>query len=95
MQEKQLQEVLRQAFMYSGYLYYHTHRSQHSPAGFPDTVAIRGRRMLVAELKREKTVPTDAQRHWLEAFQGVSLIETYVWRPRDLDKALQIIQRRD
>ena len=68
-------------------LYYHTHRSQHSPAGFPDVVIlspIHGTR-LVAELKRERksAKPTDPQVEWLDAF-GTCGDDVYLWRPRHL-----------
>ncbi len=68
-------------------LYYHTHRSQHSPAGFPDVVIlslIHGTR-LVAELKRERksAKPTDPQIEWLDAFQ-ICGDPVYLWRPRHL-----------
>lgn len=69
MREAELQENVRQQSILTGWLYYHTHRSQHSPAGFPDTVCIRitggDFRLLFAELKREDENPSDAQQEWL------------------------------
>jgi hypothetical protein len=41
MSERALQELVRQACTLNGWLYYHTHDSQHSPSGFIDTVAVR------------------------------------------------------
>lgn len=92
--ERQLQETLRQAFLAEQYLYYHTHRAQHSPAGFPDIIAIRGNRLIVAELKREGEKPTEAQANWLAAFEGIVHITVGLWRPSDLDHALAIIGRK-
>jgi hypothetical protein len=90
--ERELQELVRQACGVGGWLYYHTHRSQHSPAGFPDTIAIRGERLVAAELKREGQEPTPAQRQWLEAFEWVRAIETYVWHPEDLPTILKVLR---
>jgi hypothetical protein len=91
MAERALQELVRQACGVNGWLYYHTHRSQHSPAGFPDTMVIQGERLVAAELKREGQEPTPAHRQWLEAFQQVQVIETYVWRPSDLAQVLEVL----
>ncbi len=68
-----------------------TSRSWRTPVagdgiGFIDVLAIRGRRLLAAELKRTaKQRPTPAQLDWLEAFRGAG-VETYVWVPDDWDE---------
>lgn len=51
-----------------GWRGYHTHRSQHSPAGFPDLTLVRRGRLVFAELKRQaaKYQPTPEQEAWLE-----------------------------
>lgn len=97
MPEKTLQERVRQMAALFGWRYYHTHRSQHSPAGFPDVVAIRGHRLLFAELKTERGRLSEPQQRWLDDLQalaevvlifqsapGSSPIEVYTWRPSDL-----------
>lgn len=68
-----------------GLRYYHTHRSQHSVAGFPDYVIIspNGRGMLYRELKREGNKPTAAQDVWL-AMLAANGCDVGVWRPSDL-----------
>ncbi len=91
MREETLQENVRKMAVACGWLYYHTHRSQHSPAGFPDCVMIKADRLLVAELKRESKDPTPQQQAWLDAFQRFDnydthaehVIDVYVWRPSD------------
>lgn len=53
--------------------------------GWPDLFLVRGRRSIAAELKTNTAPgPTEAQRAWLEALEAAG-VETYVWRPRDLD----------
>lgn len=78
---------------------YHTHRSQHSPAGFPDVVLVHApaRRLVFAELKRQanRYQPTPEQVGWLEDLRELMLtpaerdldlpsVEVYLWRPLDL-----------
>lgn len=57
--------------------------------GFPDYVAIKGERQIVAEIKAQDGKPTAEQRDWLDSFNGVA--ETYLWRPADRDEIGQII----
>lgn len=64
-----------------GWMGYHTHRSQHSPAGFPDLCLVHpgAGRLVFAELKREKrSNPTPAQVAWLDA---LGVIADRVVRP--------------
>lgn len=84
MLEGVLQERVRQLCLLHRWRYYHTHRSKHSPAGFPDTCAVRGDRLLFAELKREKGKTTPAQDDWLTDLRALPGIEVYVWRPLQL-----------
>jgi len=53
--------------------WYHTHDSRHSPAGWPDIVAIRrkDRRILFAELKSDRGHPTPEQAAVLELLMDV------------------------
>lgn len=83
-----------------GWRGYHTHRSQHSPAGFPDLVLVRRGYLKFAELKRQssKAMPTPEQQAWLRDLAEVrdlvdgytsaagvtGTIGVYVWRPYDL-----------
>lgn len=67
-------------------LFYHTHDSRDSPAGFPDVMILmpRRKRVIVAELKTEKGKVTEAQQKWLDAYAAVNPEGTYLWRPSDL-----------
>lgn len=51
--------------------------------GFPDFIAVRAPRLVIAEFKNEKGDTSDAQDLWLRDLEGVPGIEVYVWRPRD------------
>lgn len=73
-------------------LNYHTLRSKGSRSGFPDRVLVRDR-LVAAELKTETGKPTDAQREWLDGLSAAG-IETYLWRPSDLDEAARVLSKR-
>lgn len=83
MTEKQLQESVRKLAKVCGWLYYHTHNSRYSPAGFPDCVFVRDGRVFVAELKSDKGKLTNEQREWIEAFLDSEHIKVFLWRPND------------
>jgi hypothetical protein len=51
-------------------------------AGFPDVVAVRGDRVLWAELKAEKGRLSDEQAKWLAAL-GMAGQSVHCWRPSD------------
>ncbi len=75
-------------------LIYHTHDSRRSQGGFPDLQMIRGHRLIVAELKKDSvTKIPDDQAAWLEAFAGVTVMSTHLWRPRDMEDIIQRLKR--
>lgn len=87
----EFQEWLRQLAGVTNWLYYHTHQSKHSPAGFPDTVLVKqdgkgAARMIFAELKIGKREPTTEQVKWLMAAQRVPGVESYCWYPHQRDE---------
>lgn len=91
--EKEWQAQVVQFAKHRGWIYYHTWRSIHSPAGFPDLVFARSmpggdRRIVFAELKRMDGDPTDFQREWLEVLGQVAAVtrghvEVHCWKPND------------
>jgi hypothetical protein len=81
MPEAVLQEEVRVSCKGLGLLMYHTHRSQHSPAGFLDCVIV-GQRVLYRELKREGKNPTISQQEWLDRLTAAGQ-DADVWRPTD------------
>jgi len=58
--------------------------------GFPDTILVKGSRIIVAELKVGKNQATPEQELWLEAFR-LTPAEVYVWRPDDWNKIEYIL----
>ncbi|MGK2898582.1 MAG: hypothetical protein ACSLE9_07825 [Burkholderiaceae bacterium] len=60
-------------------------------AGFPDIIALRGGRMVIAELKHATKVSAD-QELWLEAFRQLPGAEVYVWRPGDEDAIEEVLR---
>lgn len=75
-----------------GWTTYHVLRSRGSKAGYPDRTLCR-ERIVFAELKREKTKPTDEQTRWLTLLAKAGG-EVYLWRPSDLDEIGVILGRR-
>ena len=76
-----------------GWMRYHTHRSERSPAGFPDEVLVR-ERVIFVELKSEKGKLSDAQLRWLEKLTWAGA-ETHVWRPSDLELVGRVLTSRE
>lgn len=58
--------------------------------GWPDIVAVRGIRMVVAELKHGRNKPTPEQELWLEAFRQVGA-EVFVWQTGDEDAIREVL----
>jgi hypothetical protein len=83
-------QVLKYAAL-MGWRSYHTYRSDHSAAGFPDLVLIRRPRIVFAELKSDRGKLTDDQRAWLVELHACGL-EAYLWRPRDIDLITKILR---
>jgi hypothetical protein len=88
-----------------GWLWYHTHDSRRSKAGFPDYTAVREHELLFIELKGPKTRVSAEQRVWLEALTLLSSrirgetpddahVEAHLWRfPQDFDEAHERLAR--
>ncbi len=80
--EAWLEEQVRSACKALRLRRYHTHRAQHSPAGFPDDVIVGPTRMIYRELKRQKEKPSPDQQEWLDDLARVGQ-DVGVWRPMD------------
>lgn len=99
--EKQFEAQIKDLVKILHYdLYYHTHRSQFSPAGFPDCVIGRTEppmRLIVAELKVGKNQPTPEQYFWIMFFQMLGeltegLVDGFLWYPEDIEEIAQILR---
>jgi len=59
--------------------------------GFPDTLMIKGRRLLISEQKVGHNTTTPEQKLWLNAFEQVGA-EVHVWKPeqwREIERTLR------
>jgi hypothetical protein len=66
-----------------GWAVYHPWISVRSEPGFPDVLAVRAGRLVVAELKSLTGKLTPAQEQWLGALGAVPCCEVYIWYPTD------------
>jgi hypothetical protein len=89
--EKEFQAQVIQLARLLDYMVYHTHDSRKSAKGFPDLVLVK-HRIIFAELKIGKKVPTEAQRQWIIALREAGA-ETYVWWPENLPQIGEILRR--
>ncbi len=100
--EAHMYAALRSAARIGGWALYHTWRSDHSEAGFPDILAIRGGELLVFECKTRTGKVRAAQVDWLEAFRvfadahglGHEWLEARVIRPADIPACIQRLASR-
>jgi len=92
--EKQFEGQIRDLAKLFGWLYYHTWRSIHSPAGFPDVVMVRPPRVIFAELKSFKGKVSDKQQEWLETLKQCPSLEVFLWRAGEesIEKIVQVLR---
>jgi hypothetical protein len=83
-------QVLTLARMF-GWRTYHVFDSRRSVAGFPDLVLVRRPRVIFAELKAPRGRLTVDQKGWLAELRECT-VETYVWRPDDLDRVMEVLR---
>jgi hypothetical protein len=69
---------------------YHQTPVQGDGSGFPDVIAVRGGRIIVAELKCGRNRLTQEQKVWLDCFR-LAGVPAYEWRPElwaEIEKVL-------
>ena len=85
MSEVQLQDAVLACARLLGYRAHHAWLSLHSAAGYPDATLVRmapyAPRLIFAEFKRERSLPTMEQLCWLTDLGRVAGIEVFLWRP--------------
>ena len=60
--------------------------------GFPDYIAVRGDRIVCAELKSDKGRIRPGQKEWLGALEGTGKVEVYLWRPADIQLIADLLR---
>ena len=88
-----LRAVLRLADLYGWWAYHQRpaltrqgyRTALQGDAGFPDLVLVRAPRVIFAELKSPEGRLTRDQDGWIAALEGCPDVETYIWRPADLE----------
>lgn len=53
--------------------------------GFPDLVLVRRGQIIFVELKQDGRYPELEQKEWLAALAVGGPVQTFVWRPKDLE----------
>ena len=71
---------------------FRTWRSDHSPAGEPDLRMCRPPRYIVAELKTQRGKLTPLQEQAFMLLSQCRGIETYVWRPSQLEEIAEVLR---
>jgi hypothetical protein len=92
--ERQWQKTVEQLLTALGWRFFHAPDNrpakngaiQNVKAGWPDLFAVRGERAIAIELKSETGKTSPDQDEWLAAL-AMTGIETYVWRPSDVEAA--------
>ena len=99
MTEAELQAAITEALDLFGWLWHHETDSRKSKEGFPDLFAVHPvtGKAFFAELKSTKGRVTPAQQMWADALtlsgkKAYGAGRYFLWRPTDLDLALQIIE---
>ena len=83
-------KVLREAAA-QDWTCYHTWRSDHSAAGYPDLTLVRRDRICFAELKSEHGRVKPIQLAWLGALRATGKVEVYLWRPSMMEEVRRVL----
>jgi hypothetical protein len=97
MTEKQLTRIVADAATTFGWRRYHTHRSDFSPAGYPDETLLRGHQLIFAELKSDTGKLSPLQTEWLDDLGRnqpgrVTDVRAYLWRPDDIETIIRVLR---
>ena len=90
--EKQFLQQVTELCRLLGYDYYHTWKSIHSPAGYPDLTIVKSPRLIFVELKIGKAKLTIFQEKWMQYFRDCG-VEAYVWRDTMWEEIVECLKR--
>lgn len=90
--EKQFEAQIKEIAKLFDWRYYHTWRSIHSPAGYPDVCMVRLSRIIYAELKSEKGKVSQKQQEWLDDLLATGKVEVYLWKPSQFEEIVEILR---
>jgi hypothetical protein len=92
--ERDFQRSVCELLDLRGWLWWHDVDSRKNKRGLPDLIAVRGRRLIFAELKSAKGTVTDDQLSWLYRLGGLESteVEVYVWRPGQMDEIERVLR---
>jgi hypothetical protein len=96
--EKAVERIVRDAAEMFGWERYHTHRSDFSPAGFPDETLVRPPRVVFAELKSTSAWRSKGQGLSLEQLKWRTLLEAcpgveyHLWAPCHAEEIAKVLR---
>jgi hypothetical protein len=97
--EEEVLLAVTEALSWHGYRWTHIRRSDKAltmgSPGLPDLIAVRGPRLIAAELKAERGRFTADQSAWLDALVRVEEVDARVVRPSTLDAFLCSLEERE
>jgi hypothetical protein len=92
MSEAEWQRTVTDYATLRGWRWFHDNDSRRNKAGLPDLLLVRDRRLVFAELKREKVVGLRREQEaWIRAL-NVTPAEVYVWRPSSWNDVERILR---
>lgn len=100
--EAELQAAVIELARLRGWLVHHCRPAQRQSGGwstpiqgdpgFPDVTAVRGGRVLFAELKTQRGRLSESQMAWLEGLKDTLGAEVYVWRPSHWPEIVEVLR---
>lgn len=90
--ERQWQAQITDLAKTFGWAVYHTQLSKWSESGWPDLALCRPPRLVLVELKSAAGKLSAGQARWLQLLGACPGVETFLWRPADLDRAVSVLR---
>ena len=90
--ERQFQQAVVDLAKALGWRVQFTWSSRHSPSGWPDLFMVQNGRAIAAEIKVVGKDPRPDQQAWLDELGAVPGIESYCWRPGDMQAIARVLR---